>query len=117
MSWLTQVINNVWKSIKSIWKKVSPEVENSFNGFLAAFADVALKAVADAALTSLTGSQKMDMVLGQLKDKVKAAGWVAGETALRTLIETVYAAFKATNGDILVAPPGSSQDAIDKVGM
>lgn len=117
MSWLTKVLNSVWSSFKNIWKKVSPEIENTFNEFLAKFADVALKAVAEAALTSLTGSQKMDFVLKELRKKVSAAGWVAGETALRALIETVYAAFKATNGDNLVAPPNSSQVIVDKVGM
>lgn len=117
MSWFSSAINAVWRTISSIWKKVSPEIEQTLTNFLTTFADAAFKAVANAALTSLTGSQKMSQVLDELKGEVKSAGWVAGETALRMLAETAYAAFKASKGDILVAPPGFSNEDLAKVGM
>lgn len=117
MSWFSKILNAVWSSLKAIWKKISPEVENTFDKFLATFADIALEAVTKVALTSLTGNEKMAVVLKELSEKIKAAGWVAGETAIRTLIESVYAAYKVSNGDKLVAAPGASKDTIDKVGM
>lgn len=117
MSWLSQAINNVKNKFKKLWAKVEPEIENAFSTFLSIFADAAFKAVSEAALKDLTGSQKMKSVLAEMKVAVKNAGWVAGETALRTLIENAYSAYKAQNGDKLVAPPNSSEEDVAKVGM
>lgn len=117
MSWLSQVINTVKSKLKKFWVKVEPEIENAFSTFLSVFADAAFKAVSEAALKDLTGAQKMKSVLSELKGVVKNAGWVAGETALRTLIENAYSAYKAQNGDKLVAPPNSSEEDVAKVGM
>lgn len=117
MSWFSKGMNYVKTKLKSLWTKVEPEVEAAFSTFLSVFGDIAFKAVTEAALKNLTGSQKMKAVLAELKVTVKNAGWVAGETALRTLIENSYAAYKAQNGDKLVAPPGSSEETIEKVGL
>lgn len=117
MSWLSKIVNKLWSRVKTFWSKIDDEVEEAFTMFLETFGDAAFKAVSAAAITALTGSQKMDLVLGELKEQVKKAGWVAGESALRTLAETAYTAYKASNGDTLVAPPGSSDEVLDNVGM
>jgi hypothetical protein len=117
MSWLSQALNVIKTKLKRLWVKVEPEIENAFSTFLSVFADIAFKAVSEAALKDLTGTQKMKSVLTELKVAVKNAGWVAGETALRTLIESAYSAYKAQNGDKLVAPPNSSEEDVAKIGM
>lgn len=117
MSWLSSTFKTIGTKLKSLWSKVEPEIETTFQTFLSVFADFAFKAVSEAALKDLTGAQKMKSVLSELKKVVQNAGWVAGETALRVLIENAYTAFKAQNGDKLVAPPNSSQEDIAKVGM
>lgn len=117
MSWLSRAFKTVTTKLKSLWSKVEPELEQTFQTFLETFADAALKAVTDAALKDITGAAKMKFVLAELKTTVKAAGWTAGETALRTLVENTYSAYKASNGDKLVAPPGSSEKVVDEVGM
>ena len=117
MSWLSKVLKTVGTKLKNLWTKVEPEIENAFATFMSVFADVAFKAVSEAALKDLTGAQKMKSVLAEMKIAVKNAGWVAGETALRALIENAYSAYKAQNGDKLVAPPGSSSEVVEKVGL
>ena len=117
MSWLSKIFKTVTTKLKSLWTKVEPELEQTFQTFLETFADAALTAVTNAAVKEITGAAKMKAVLAELKTTVKAAGWTAGETALRTLIESTYSAYKASNGDKLVAPPGSNAEVVDEVGL
>lgn len=117
MNWLKNAFNKVKSAFVGFWKKVEPEIENTFQVFLSVFADAAFKAVSEAALKDISGAQKMKSVLTEMKVVVKNAGWAAGEAALRTLIENAYSAYKAKNGDKLVAPPNSPEEEVAKINM
>lgn len=117
MNWLNDIFSKVKNAFSFLWKKVEPEINNAFQVFLSVFADAAFKAVSEAATKDISGAQKMKTVLAEMKVVVKNAGWAAGEAALRTLIENAYSAYKAKNGDKLVAPPNSSEEDVAKINM
>jgi hypothetical protein len=112
MSWLSRALHYLTNAISSIWRQVSPKVKADFERFVSEFADVALEAINEQAVSVLSGQQKLGNAADVVLKAAEAAGWKILKTAAITLVQDVYTATKATGGP-LVAPPGDPIAAAD----
>lgn len=110
MSWLSKAFRMVFRAVQRIWDRVSPKVVSDFERFVEEFSDVALQAVREQALLTLTGQQKLSNAAEIVMGVAKARGWKVLETAAITLVQDVYTATKAELVP-LVALPGDDKTA------
>lgn len=102
MSWFSK-----WfRKVRSIWTRdVAPAVEEAWDSFEDQFGDFAYQAVAQLALTTLTGSQKFDEAVKQLGKEAQKKGWEIGSSVVQLAVQKAYVNYKANQGDLLIKPP------------
>jgi hypothetical protein len=95
--------------MKALLGLAEPEVVAVFKRFVTTFEGPAIEAVKVEASKILSGDEKFANAVASLRTTVVAAGWSAADTALRTLVQDAYTAWKASQkpvaGEVLVKAP------------
>jgi hypothetical protein len=99
----------IGSKMKALLGLAQPEVVVVFKQFVTTFEGDAIAAVAEEAKKVTSGEEKFASAVSVVTAKVIAAGWSASNTAVRTLVQDAYTAWKASQkpvaGELLVKAP------------
>lgn len=104
MSWISKALHRLTTLVAGVWRTVAPKIKDDFERFASEFADVAMTAIQEQALQTISGQAKLSNAADVVLKTAEAAGWRLLKTAAVTLVQDVYTATKAQAGP-LVAPP------------